>query len=421
MYSMYKNKLSMKMRIISTIIAVGLLIGTGTQAFATPLSDSQKQNIEDNRAKYDEVKNKITEYEDILNTLTDETDLIAVQVEKNKEEIKDTESKIDTTEKQIEKSKVEIKEKEDILGDRMRAVYKNGGQGNYLGVILSSTNLGDLISKVEAVGKVMSIDKKIIDELNDKKKELDDKVALLEEKNDELNKLNEENRVKLDELNKKKAEQQVVIDQLKKEQKKIVVDLTEAERPLIQYFVEIVDNSGSSIDELNNAINGLRSARTQVKSSVIDEEIVGAIEKAKDTIEQKKAAQVSQQSTMSRGGELPPASGNASSIIAYAYQFVGKPYIYGATGPTSFDCSGFTSYVMNKYGVGLGRTTYDQVTQGTAVSRSDLQPGDLVFTRGVGHVGIYVGNGNMIHASRPGVGVIVGPIYDFSSARRVVK
>jgi peptidoglycan hydrolase CwlO-like protein len=411
----------MNKKIISTIIAVGLLIGAGTQAIATPLSDSQKQNIEDNRAKYDEVKNKITEYENILNKLTDEIDLIAIQVEKNKQEIKDTESKIDATEKQIEKVKGEIKEKEDILGDRMRAVYKNGGQGNYLGVILSSTSFSDLLSKVEAVTKVMSIDKKIIDELNAKKKELDDKVALLEEKNDELNKLNEENRVKLDELNKKKSEQQVVIDQLKEEQKKIVVDLTEAERPLIQYFVEIVNNSDSSIDELNNAINGLRSARTQVKSSVIDEEIVQAIEKAKDAIEQKKAAQVANQSTVSRGGALPAVSGNASSIIAYAYQFVGKPYVYGATGPNSFDCSGFTSYVMNKYGVGLGRTTYDQVTQGTPVSYSDLQPGDLVFTRGVGHVGIYVGNGNMIHASRPGVGVIVGPIYDFSSARRVIK
>ena len=95
----------------------------------------------------------------------------------------------------------------------------------------------------------------------------------------------------------------------------------------------------------------------------------------------------------------------------YAKQFLGKPYVYGASGPNSFDCSGFTSYVYKHFGYTLNRTATGQLSNGTAVSRSDLRPGDLVFfksggSKPVSHVGIYVGNGQFIHASTNGVGEV---------------
>ena len=93
-----------------------------------------------------------------------------------------------------------------------------------------------------------------------------------------------------------------------------------------------------------------------------------------------------------------------SQIVAYAKQFLGTPYVYGANGPNSFDCSGFTKYVYSHFGYTLNRTATDQLSNGTSVTKDQLQPGDLVFfkyntSKPVSHVGIYIGSGQFIHAS----------------------
>lgn len=101
------------------------------------------------------------------------------------------------------------------------------------------------------------------------------------------------------------------------------------------------------------------------------------------------------------------ATSNSSmgqQVVAYAKQFMGVPYVYGGNGPNSFDCSGFTSYIYRHFGYTLNRTASTQLSNGTAVSKSELQPGDLVFFRyntsyPASHVGIYIGNGQFIHAS----------------------
>ena len=119
-----------------------------------------------------------------------------------------------------------------------------------------------------------------------------------------------------------------------------------------------------------------------------------------------------------------------NDVVNYAYKFLGKPYVYGATGPNAFDCSGLTQYVYNKFGVGLSRTTYTQVGEGTKVKRSDLRAGDLVFfnTEGsISHVGIYIGDGEFIHAPRTGKPVMVSSLSDgyysekYATARRILN
>ena len=93
-------------------------------------------------------------------------------------------------------------------------------------------------------------------------------------------------------------------------------------------------------------------------------------------------------------------------IVAKAKEYLGCPYVYGKAGPSSFDCSGFTSYIYNLFGYTINRTASTQLnSNGTSVARDDLQPGDLVFfrdyscTKSASHVGIYVGGGQFIHAS----------------------
>ncbi|AUG77694.1 hypothetical protein CFP65_2880 [Kitasatospora sp. MMS16-BH015] len=105
--------------------------------------------------------------------------------------------------------------------------------------------------------------------------------------------------------------------------------------------------------------------------------------------------------------ELPaPATGRAATAIAFALAQLGKPYVWGATGPDSYDCSGLVQAAWAAAGVSLPRTTYAQIDAAPRVARGELRPGDLVFFySSVSHVGLYTGNGRMIHAPHPGAPV----------------
>jgi cell wall-associated NlpC family hydrolase len=111
-----------------------------------------------------------------------------------------------------------------------------------------------------------------------------------------------------------------------------------------------------------------------------------------------------------------------ASVVEYAKKFIGVPYQYGGNGPYSFDCSGYVKYVFANFGVSLPRTSYSQMSVGTAVSRENLQPGDLVFFRSGGHVGIYVGNNQYIHAPESGRTVSIDPMTrTLYTARRISR
>ena len=120
-----------------------------------------------------------------------------------------------------------------------------------------------------------------------------------------------------------------------------------------------------------------------------------------------------------------------ADIVAYAKKFLGCRYVYGTAGPKTFDCSGFTSYVYKHFGISLSRTSGAQASNGRKVEKSDLQPGDILIYRDsanskVGHVGIYIGGNQFIHAANPRKGVIITSMSDsyysvrYVGARRVL-
>ncbi|WP_329456080.1 C40 family peptidase [Streptomyces sp. NBC_01497] len=134
----------------------------------------------------------------------------------------------------------------------------------------------------------------------------------------------------------------------------------------------------------------------------------------------RKEQQARDQQKPSTGTAKPPASTSPSSgstsqadqALAFARAQIGKPYVWGATGPSSYDCSGLTQAAWRAAGVDLPRTTYDQVNAGTRVATADLRPGDLVFFfSDISHVGMYIGGGMMIHAPKPGAKVREESIY----------
>ncbi len=129
----------------------------------------------------------------------------------------------------------------------------------------------------------------------------------------------------------------------------------------------------------------------------------------------------------------PVASSKGEEIVAYAKQYLGKPYVYGGSGPNSFDCSGFTMYVYQHFGISMSHSANAQSRLGTSVSKENLQPGDLVFFRdyetgvGIGHVGIYIGGGDFIHASSGSgycvkISTLLSGSYDnrYMSAKRLI-
>lgn len=141
--------------------------------------------------------------------------------------------------------------------------------------------------------------------------------------------------------------------------------------------------------------------------------------------------------TSSRSQEEPRSattttttSASSNSVVQVAESYAGSKYVSGGSSPSGFDCSGFTQYVYGKCGVTLSRTSYTQATQGTAVSKSELQPGDLLLfhyygSSSIGHVGIYVGNGKFIHAANSNRGVVYDSIEsgyyadNYAGARRL--
>ena len=148
-----------------------------------------------------------------------------------------------------------------------------------------------------------------------------------------------------------------------------------------------------------------------------------------NTVTEKKGTQSTQTTTI----EASSSSPKGNDVASFAKKYIGYNYVYGGSSPsTGFDCSGFASYVYNSFGYTIGRTCTEQISKGTAVSKSNLLPGDLVFFNNgsggsIGHVGIYVGGGQIVHAENSRTGVRTDTINSgfynkyYYSARRIIK
>ena len=388
----------MKKKILSAILAATLVITSVTPTFATP-----NEEVIQNQKKYDEFTQKIEEINDKIYTLNGEIEPLIARIDSNNAQIEQIKVEVENTENEIKAAKEDIAKTEEVLGKRVRELYKSGGQSSYIMLLFTADSFNDLISKIESTSRLVKIDKKIVKELEDKQNSLNEKIESLEQKNEELVKINEETKKSLNECEAKKAEQETLVEQAKAEQAQFEVEfLAVSERQLVSPQYAVIEDSSSSIDSLNSAISQLRNIRdNQLKSSIVKEEVNDAAVASRPN----------------RGNTTVSATGN--SIVDYAYQFLGTPYVWAGTSPSGFDCSGFTQYVFrNAAGVSLPRTTYEQINVGTPVAYSDLQPGDLVFPH-TGHVGIYVGNGQMIHAPSTGDVIKVSSVYKFYTARRV--
>lgn len=151
----------------------------------------------------------------------------------------------------------------------------------------------------------------------------------------------------------------------------------------------------AKLDERKRMLNGIEAEIAQIEAE----------QEARD------AARVGNWLTRGDKQFPPPTRAARSEVVDVAKRYLGAPYVWGASGPNSFDCSGFTMFVYRQVGVSLPHSSRAQFGSGERVSRSDLQPGDLVFFGSpIHHVGIYVGGGMYIHAPHSGDVVKISPL-----------
>ncbi|WP_371645533.1 C40 family peptidase [Streptomyces mirabilis] len=153
------------------------------------------------------------------------------------------------------------------------------------------------------------------------------------------------------------------------------------------------------------AIEKKKQEAADRKAAELAQQQAAADKKAQEAAAQQQTTTGTTATTATTGSSATDSSytAKADKALAFARAQVGKPYVWGATGPGSYDCSGLTQAAWKAAGVDLPRTTWDQVNVGTTVPLSDIKPGDLVFFYDdISHVGLYVGNGMMIHAPKPG-------------------
>lgn len=417
-------------RIISFLLAVGVVVSSiSSVTFA-----DVEEDVINAQAKYEE-------YQKNVDKMTEEIVKFNSEIEQCLRNIEDAESELSTLNLQIQNNELkikgleeQIKEREKIKDKRLREYQKNGGNINYATLIFQAENIMDLLDKMYVTTKLIRMDREIADSINEDKKELSN---VLEQQ--ELNKQTiqellvtlEEDKILLEE---KKKEQEELLTELKEEQKKFGVEVLEvAEMALLKVQEDVINDSGSSISSLKGAISQLKALKenqltmegpkNKVDSLInaANERISYLEEQARLEAERIAQEESSKNQTPDYWFEIEGEVATGQDIVNYAYNFLGRPYVWGAVGPDTFDCSGFTSYVYRQCaGIEITRTTYTQINVGVPVSYNNMQPGDLVFTYDNEHVGIYVGGGMYINATYPGSTVRVTPVTNFYAARRVL-
>ncbi len=255
-----------KRTLISVIVTLLLTFNISNLAFAEPNS-SETQVIQESKAKYEQLDSETLKLNSEITKLNNEIESINIELEKNNSEIKDTEIEIENINKKIDDAKVEIEERENTMDKRLRSMYKTNMASSMIAYIITSDNIFDLFYRVQAMSKLLSVDKEIISEINEKKTQLAEDAKVIEEKQENLKKLRTSIENDLNEVDKKKQEQESVLSDLNA-RKEEIMDIIEAnEVNLISHSLSIINSGSSSISDIKNALNNLNSMLPQLNST----------------------------------------------------------------------------------------------------------------------------------------------------------
>lgn len=385
----------MNKRMICLLLAGILAFGGGLNVLATSVSEVQQEQKE-TEERLKEINKSITAIEEKQNAIKAELgnlneelvdtlltlELLEADLERKEQEIEEAQAEYDRV-KELEEQQYEA------MKMRIQYFYEKG-ETSYLSMLLEAESISDFLNKADFVQGVSDYDDEKLQMYEETREMVAETKAVLEEEQAELEEVQEAQQLYKAELDQK-------IASAKTKAADFETELASAQAKAKEYQ--------ATIKEQNEKIKKLQE---EEERRLREEEAAREASEADNGDDAADAADDDNSDTgnSSGGGSTSTAtgSGTGAAIANYALQFVGNPYVYGGTSLTNgADCSGFTQSVHKHFGISIPRRSSAQANGGKSVSLSAIQAGDIIYYGG--HVGIYIGNGRIVHASTAKTGI----------------
>lgn len=318
-----------------------------------------------------------------VNSLNDELTDTLLNIEVLEGDLAEKEAEIEAAQIAYEEAKETEERQYESMKLRIQYLYESG-DNNYMELLLTSKSVADLVNKVDYASELQEYDRRLLEEYKEAKQQVIELRARLEQEKAELVELQEQ-------MKEEKANLEALISQKRSEIQNFDSQLSAAKEKASEYQKKIAQQNA------------------EIKRLQKEAEKAAALKK-QNTTSSSSSSSSSGTGSGSSSASTSTGSGTGAAIAAYGQRFIGNPYVFGGTSLTSgTDCSGFTKAVHANFGITIPRSSSAQATGGKAVSDSEKMPGDIVCY--YGHVGIYIGNNQIVHASTPSTGIKISNMY----------
>lgn len=387
-----------------------------------------------------QLENEIAALDESLVSVMVTIDVLKTDISNKETDIIKTKQNLDAAQKARDKQYEAMKQ-------RIQYLYEKGGSDAWFQMMMSAENLSELLTKAEYTQKMYDYDRESLEKYVNTIEQVKQLGERYEQEKAELETMKQEYEVESQNLQWAIEERQAASANCDEEiayaeymaneyvnliaQQQAEIERLEAERIAAEEEARrqaeeaaaaaaaaaeaVYDEEGNEVDVFEAAENGdtvydeegNEVDASEVVEDAYDEAYQESYEESSDDVEYDEYGNViDTDNTVDSSDYVSSGSGSGSSVVDYALQFVGNPYVWGGTSLTNgADCSGFVQSVYANFGVSLPRTSYEQQNAGTEVSYSDAQPGDLICYGG--HVAIYMGDGQIVHASNSVDGIKV--------------
>ncbi len=403
----YKRRLYVILTFILCLSVVDPISATTISELRDNVKKNQSQ-LKNAQQKADEAQEAQEGVEEEIEEIDAELVNLITDINLCEEAINDKEEEIYRTQLDYDAAVAEKDEQYASMKIRIQFMYEKG-DSSYLHMFFGAGNMGDMVNKAKYVEELYDYDRKLLVEYEDTVKRVQELWDTLEEDKSEL----ETSRTELQEG---QAYMEELLAQKKEEYENYSVMLTKAKQEAATYTARIKQETA----QIRKLEEEERKRREEEERKRKEEE-----ERRRKEQEAMLADGDSDSGEAPKKQETPkPTSsggGKGQDIANYACKFIGNPYVAGGTSLTNgADCSGFVMSVYKNFGINLPRSSYSQSTVGKGVSYSDARPGDVIYYGG--HVGIYIGNGQIVHASteRTGIKITSATYRNIITVRRIV-